>query len=142
MPGLNKYLWSGHSALMGTVLGEWQDRKTVPDYFASELAKARKGYESFVEEGVAPGRRPALVGGGLVRSLGDWLRVVSMRRKGATISSNARILGGSDCVDRISSEAKEQEKETLRVASSEYTCASNRMPEEELKAVRIGSAFA
>jgi len=65
MSGLNKYLWSGHSALMGTMLGEWQDRKTIPDYFGSELAKARKGYESFKEEGVAPGRRP------------DWLAPVS-----------------------------------------------------------------
>jgi len=88
------------------------------DYFGPELAKARKGYESFVEEGVAPGRRPELVGGGLVRSLGDWSRVVSMRRKGATISSDARILGGSDVVDRILSEAKEQEQETLRFASA------------------------
>ncbi|MDY0039353.1 MAG: transposase [Desulforhabdus sp.] len=49
MSGLNKYLWSGHSALMGTVLREWQDQKTILDYFGSELAKARKGYESFVE---------------------------------------------------------------------------------------------
>ncbi|MDY0039352.1 MAG: hypothetical protein RBS57_03505 [Desulforhabdus sp.] len=40
-----------------------------------------------------------------------------MRRKSATISSDARILGGSDFVDRILSEAKEQEKETLRFAS-------------------------
>jgi len=71
----------------------------------------------FVEEGVALGRRPELVGGGLVRSLGDWFQVVSMRRKGATISSDARILGGSDFVDQILSEAKEQEKETLRFAS-------------------------
>jgi len=31
MSGLNKYLWSGHSALRGKVLREWQDRKTIPD---------------------------------------------------------------------------------------------------------------
>ena len=120
MSGLNKYPWSGHSALMGTVLREWQDQKTIPDYFRSELAKARKGYESFVEEGVALGRRPELVGGGLVLSLGDWFQVVSMRRKGATSSSYARILGGSDFFDRILSEAKEQEKETLRFASGKW----------------------
>jgi len=71
----------------------------------------------FVEEGVALGRRPELVGGGLVRSLGDWFQVVSMGRKGATISSDARILGGSDFVDRILSKAKGQEKETLRFTS-------------------------
>jgi len=43
-----------------------------------------------------------------------------MRRKGATISSDARILGGSDFVDRILSEAKGQEKETLRSTSGKH----------------------
>ncbi|MCK8604272.1 hypothetical protein [Desulfoferrobacter suflitae] len=43
-----------------------------------------------------------------------------MRRKGATISSDARIVGGSDFVDRILSEVKEQEKETLRFASGKW----------------------
>jgi len=109
-------LKSSDIAIVGKVPREWQDQKTILEYFGSELAKARKDYESFVEEGVALGRRPELVGGGLVRSLGDWFQVVSMRRKGATISSDARILGGSDFVDRILSEAKEQEKETLRFA--------------------------
>ncbi len=72
----------------------------------------------FVEEGVLLGRHPELVGGGLVRSLGDWFSVVSMRRRGATISPDARTLGGSDFVDSMLTEAKEKEKETLRFVSS------------------------
>jgi REP element-mobilizing transposase RayT len=114
---LNSYPWSGHSALMGTVSRDWQDQNTILSYFGSDLQQARNGYEGFVSDGVALGRRPDLVGGGLVRSLGDWSQVISLRRKGAAVSSDARILGGSDFVDRILSEAEKKEKATLRLLS-------------------------
>lgn len=52
-----------------------------------------------VSDGIALGRRPELVGGGLVRSLGDWSQVVSFRRKGETVNSDVRILGGSGFVE-------------------------------------------
>jgi hypothetical protein len=32
----------------------------------------RKGYVFYVKKGIALGRRPELVGGGLIRSLGGW----------------------------------------------------------------------
>ncbi len=125
LSGLNKYLWPGHSALMGTVLREWQDQKTVLDYFGAEISKARKGYEGFVADGVSLGRRLELLGGGLVRSLGDWFQVVSMRRRSATISSDARILGGSDFVDRMLTEAKEKEKGTAMPRPTRHHQASD-----------------
>jgi len=117
MAELSHYRWSGHSALMGAVVRDWQDQDAVLAYFGSNVKKARKGYEDFVRGGVALGSRPELVGGGLVRSLGDWSQVVSLRRKGETVSSDARILGGSDFVDRLLSEAEKKEKETLRLFS-------------------------
>ncbi|MGA7874924.1 MAG: hypothetical protein WCA08_04615, partial [Desulfoferrobacter sp.] len=110
LSGLNKYLWSGHSALMGTVLREWQDQKTVLDYFGADISKARKGYEGFVEDGVSLGRRPELVGGGLVRSLGDWFQVVSMRRdqisstflmdESALNATGSGVSGGVSCMPK------------------------------------------
>ena len=114
---LNEYPWAGHSALMGTVARDWQDQDTILAYFASDLQAARKGYGRFVKDGISLGRRPELMGGGLARSLGDWSQVISHRRKGAAVSSDARILGGSDFVDRILSEAENKEKETLRLSS-------------------------
>ena len=117
MSGLNSYPWSGHSALMGTVVGEWQDRETILAYFGSDIEKARKGYENFVNDGIALGSRPELVGGGLVRSLGNWSQVVSLHRKGEAVNSDARILGGSAFVDRLFSEAEAKERETLRFLS-------------------------
>ena len=102
---------------MGTVARDWQDQETVLAYFGRDLEKARQGYETFVNDGIALGSRPELVGGGLVRSLGDWSQVVSSRRKGEGVSSDARILGGSDFVDRLLSEAEKKEQETLRLCS-------------------------
>lgn len=115
LAGLNSYQWSGHSALMGTVVRDWQDQEAILAYFGTNFGKARTGYERFVKDGIALGRRPELVGGGLVRSLGDWSQVVSLRRKGDAVSADARILGGSDFVDRLLSEAEKKEKETLRL---------------------------
>jgi len=112
---LGSYPWSGHSALLGTVSREWQDRETILACFGSDIEKAKKGYERFVSDGIALGSRPELVGGGLVRSLGDWSQVVSLRRKGEAASSDARILGGSAFVDRLLSEMEKQESETLRM---------------------------
>ncbi len=120
---LNKYPWSGHSVLMGTVTRDWQGSESILACFGTDLKKARIGYESFVRDGIAQGRRPELVGGGLVRSLGDWSQVVSLRRKGERFSSDARILGGSDFVERILAEAEKKEKQTLRLF-----CGKNDLP--------------
>ena len=67
---LSKYPWAGHSVLMGTVKRDWQDRDTVLAYFGQNKKRSRLRYEEFVREGISQGRRPELVGGGLVRSQG------------------------------------------------------------------------
>ena len=46
-------------------------------------------YEKFVQDGIALGRRPELVGGGLVRSVGDWFQVLSLKKKGIRKVSKA-----------------------------------------------------
>jgi len=86
----------------------WQESESVLAYFGGKLETARKAYESFVNEGIAHGRRPELVGGGLIRSHGDWSQVVSLRKKGEAVSSDARVLGSSSFVNRILSEAEKK----------------------------------
>jgi hypothetical protein len=112
---LNKYPWSGHSDIIGTVPRDWQNSEAVLSYFSADFEEARRQYEVFVENGIAMGRRPELVGGGLVRSLGDWSQVLSSRQKGDAVSSDARILGSGDFVDRIVAEAEVKEIMTLRL---------------------------
>lgn len=67
---LRRYRWTGHAALLGVVDRAWQETATVLADFGPKRKRAVQRYEAFVREGIAQGRRPDLVGGGLIRSLG------------------------------------------------------------------------
>jgi len=96
---LDRYPYCGHSALMGKKKRQWQDVAYVLGFFAKRVGEARKGYESYVRDGIALGRRPELTGGGLIRSLGGWDAVKKIRLTGQNrIKSDQRILGESDFV--------------------------------------------
>ena len=105
---LNRYPYSGHSALMGNVDRPWQETGGVLRIFASRLHEARRRYLSFVVKGVALGKREDLAGGGLVRSSGGWEAVKEQRsEEGCFPKGDERILGGTEFVDRVLSEANE-----------------------------------
>lgn len=106
---LDRYSYCGHSALMGNKKRKWQDVEYVLGFLGRRLGEARKGYASYVKEGIALGRRPELVGGGLIRSLGGWDTVKKMRLSGQDrIKSDQRILGESDFVRDVLSESEGQ----------------------------------
>lgn len=105
---LDSYRYCGHSSLIGKGKREWQDVEYILRYFGKRLGNARKMYRNFVEQGVVLGRRPELTGGGLIRSLGGWDEVKKLRSTGQDrIKSDQRILGESDFVDEVLSEAEE-----------------------------------
>ena len=93
---------------------DWQDTGAIRGYFAGKRREAVRRYKAFVADGVGQGRRPELVGGGLIRSLGGWSQVLSLRRKGLRMAADDRVLGDGDFVEQIWSESTELEKETLR----------------------------
>lgn len=105
MSELDRYRWCGHSVLMGNIKNEWQDRDYVLSWFGEKEGEARRAYRHYVEEGVGQGRRPELVGGGLIRSLGGWSQVLSMRRHSEVLLTDERILGSGDFVNNIMREA-------------------------------------
>lgn len=106
---LNKYSYCGHSVLMGRVKRQWQDTEYVLSYFGQKLGEARRHYLSYVKEGIDQGRRPELVGGGLIRSLGGWDEVKKIRLRGQDrLKGDERILGESDFVLEVLSEANER----------------------------------
>ncbi len=113
---LGRFAWTGHAVIMGKMKRDWQDVDSILAYFGKSQKMARRKYEHFVEEGISRGRRPELVGGGLVRSLGGWSQVLSMRRRGGKVASDERILGSGEFVQRLFSEAESGEKETLRLS--------------------------
>ena len=112
---LRGYPWTGHSALLGVGARDWQETATVLAAFGQKRRRAIQRYEEFIQEGIAQGRRPELVGGGLIRSLGGWAQVLSLRRKGSQVASDARILGRGEFVEALLSDAARREKETLRL---------------------------
>jgi hypothetical protein len=105
---LDSYLWCGHSVIMGRRRHEWQDRDYVLSWFGRWQAEATTAYRRYVQEGIEDGRRPELVGGGLIRSLGGWSQVVSLRRSKQRVLGDERILGSGAFVEQIIKEADEK----------------------------------
>ena len=64
---LDSYSYCGHSALMGKKKREWQDIEYVLGFFGKRIGDARKRYRSYIKKGISMGRRPELVGGGLIK---------------------------------------------------------------------------
>jgi hypothetical protein len=61
----------------------------------------------FVRKGIDQGRRPELVGGGLLRSIGGWSALKAMRDTETRVISDERILGSSDFVEMVLKSANE-----------------------------------
>ena len=106
MGELERYRYCGHGVITGKVSYPWQDRDYVLNWFGGKEKEAVRAYREFVREGVWVGRRPELVGGGLVRSVGGWSEVLSLRRRGNQELSDERILGSGAFVERMLKEAE------------------------------------
>jgi len=69
---LASYPCSGHSAVMGKLVRDWQAVDDVLSLFDTWAVRAKRAYEKYVETGIDQRRRWDLIGGGLVRSAGGW----------------------------------------------------------------------
>lgn len=116
MEELNRSPWSGHSGLMGYVKRPWQDTGYILSFFGKARGR-KKNYLNFLEQGIALGSRPALVGGGLIRSLGGWAEVMGLRRRTERQLSDQRILGDGDFVETVLTEMDNVGKENLRLGA-------------------------
>jgi len=112
---LNRYPWSGHCAIIGKKKYPWMNADYVLARFGKRVGAARRVYLRFIEEGMGMGRVPGLTGGGLVRSLGGWSRVVALRREGQGEESDERILGGGDFVEAVLQQVEERQLRQLKV---------------------------
>jgi len=115
---LDDYPYSGHSALMGNRPVDWQDTAAVLARFGRRKRKARIGYRAYLCEGIEQGRRPELVGGGLIRSLGGWDEVKAQRRQKEYMKGDERILGDSDYVMDVLNAANESLKRKYQLKAS------------------------
>ena len=136
MEGLNRYKYCGHSVLVGKRDCDWQETKYVLSYFGKGLLKGRENYHSYVKKGMGQGRRPELVGGGLIRSLGGWSEVRKLRRTGQDrMKGDERILGDGDFVMDVLSEANERIDRRYELRSRGYTI--EKLEERVLEIYRI-----
>lgn len=121
---LGKYRYCGHGALIGSRKLDWQDTRYVLSYFGKKVGQARKAYFSYVKGGIEKGRRPELVGGGLIRSLGGWKEIKKIRSGAESrIKADERILGGSDFVMEVLAEANERLDRQYELKSKGYDLA-------------------
>jgi REP element-mobilizing transposase RayT len=114
---LERYPWCGHASILGRLPRPWQDRRTVLGWFGRTEVKAVPAYRAYVREGLSLGRRPDLVGGGLVRSAGGWAEVRALRRQKEPMAADPRILGSGEFVHEL-----------LRDAEARQVAAWRRMP--------------
>ena len=132
---LDRYPWSGHSLLMGNDDIPWMGRNVILGQFGGNAA-----YRRFIEEGFTMGHDPSLSGGGMVRSLGGWSQVVSMRAKQPE-KGDERILGSSEFVLTVLADTEERQQRQMKIRSSERNidtiikeeCTKRQVTEEEVR---------
>jgi putative transposase len=114
---LDRHPYSGHSYIMGKKHNDWQSVDEVLALFGDRKSAARRCYHEFLIKGIELGRRPELVGGGLIRSAGGWSAVRSMRKAGIFQKSDERILGDGDFVETVLSDARESMRNRYLLAA-------------------------
>jgi putative transposase len=138
---LDRYPRAGHAVLMGRVQQDWQDRQHVLAWFGRGEAEALRAYRTFMAEGMAQGRRPELTGSGMVRSLGGWAEVRSIRARHVPTQTDERVLGSGAFVVRLLEEAEARVRAQFPVAVTlakvrkyiEEACARAGISVEELR---------
>ena len=133
---LEAYPYCGHGVILGRREEPWQDGEWVLGYFGKERSLARKRYREYVKEGVEGGRRPDLVGGGLIRSLGGWRRVKELRKGGERLKGDERILGDGKFVEEVLRKSGEHYERRERLRASGYDL--ERLAQEVSGALGIG----
>ena len=113
---LGRYPWCGHGAVIGVRKVKWQEIGDVLGEFGSNRNEALESYGEFVREGIRKGRRPELVGGGLIRSLGGIGEAVKIAAKREKVQSDERILGSGEYVAEVIREVehRDRRKEGMR----------------------------
>ena len=79
-------------------------------WFGKKQGEAKRAYRYYIKEGIDQGRRPELVGGGLIRSHGGWSAVNAMSRLGMREKADERILGSGEFVEKLIKQADESVK--------------------------------
>jgi REP element-mobilizing transposase RayT len=117
---LEDHSFCGHGILMGFRKCDWQEVDLILSLFGKKVSAARKSYRAFIEKGIARGKRPELTGGGLIRSLGGWSVIKSLRNLQIHLKGDERILGDSDFVESVLKAQDEQLEQRYKLQAQGY----------------------
>ena len=87
---------------------------------AEGLGKPGKHAEPIVKDGIERGRRPELMGGGLIRSLGGWRKAKALRKGELRLKGDERILGDSEFVMKVLEQCEEGLERRYRLQAGGY----------------------
>lgn len=136
---LDRYRYCGHGDLMGKRSNDWQETASVLALFADHVSTARRRYRQFVKKGIDQGRRPELIGGGLVRSAGGWQAVQALREAGVHQKSDERILGDSEFTEEVLARAEEGLQQRYALAAQGIGIEQLMQGVSELTGVTVGA---
>jgi len=141
---LDRYRWCGHSAILGRLKNDWQDKEYVLKWFGEKEGEAKRAYRRFVKNGMDQGHRPDLIGGGLIRSQGGWAAVKDMIRQGIREKSDERILGSGEFVQQLIRQSDERRKKQFygrdnQKIAMDYIRRECKAEEVDIKALKAGS---
>ena len=105
---------------MGKFRRNFPDTGYVLRLFGKKVPAARRAYRTYVEKGIAQGRRPELVGGGLIRNAGGWSAVKAMHRVQDHMKSDKLILGDGNYAQTALYETRERLEERYRLQTQGY----------------------
>ena len=120
LKSLDRYPYCGHAVILNKRKHSWQNTEYVLNLFAKKIPLARRRYREFAKKGISHGRRPDLVGGGLIRSQGGWSSVKALRKIGAYMKGDERILGSGDFVEKVLAQSEETLKRKYRLKAEGY----------------------
>lgn len=142
---LDYYKWCGHSVLINQWKNEWQNRDFVLQWFDESEQTAKIKYREFIKEGIDQGKRPELTGGGLIRSMGGWSAVKSLRQKGKKVKGDERILGDDNFVTELIDQAEEKVRSQMNLRGKQWDRINDTLKAEcnrhnvSLSALRSGT---
>lgn len=115
LKALDTYAYGGHSVMMGKSKQPGQDTDYILRFYSNKSLSARRHYREYVAKGICEGRKPYLVGGGLVRCVGGWSAVKALRKGFERIKGDERILGDGQFVESVLKEAREDLERKYRL---------------------------
>jgi len=129
--------------LMGKKIRPWQDTQSILALFGKSVSEARKNLHRHVAKWSAKGRCSELTGGGLIRSAAGWGQDEEAYGDGIRISSDERILGSSEFVEKTLKRAGETYDGKMQIRSAgvdlsteiEAVCRDLEIDEKELTGV-------